>query len=100
LSISDSSGRLSGVNSHAGTIMEGAMRDLGLIDFEERKLDALIDEALAYDMHMRGPDGTLCAMTGVYQEIVGPERLVFTGAALDENGNLLFEALNTVTFAE
>jgi uncharacterized protein YndB with AHSA1/START domain len=76
------------------------MRDLCLIYFEEQKLDALIDEALAYDMHMRGPEGTLYPMTGIYQEIVEPERLVFTGAALDEKGDPPFEVLNTVTFAE
>jgi uncharacterized protein YndB with AHSA1/START domain len=39
-------------------------------------------------------------MTGVYREIVEPERLVFISAALDEKGNPLFEILNTVTFAE
>ena len=39
-------------------------------------------------------------MTGVYREIVEPERLVFTSAALDEKGNALFEVLTTVTFAE
>ena len=49
---------------------------------------------------MRGPDGTLYPMTGVYQEIVEPGRLVFTSAALDEEGNPLFEVLNTVTFSE
>jgi hypothetical protein len=46
-------------------IMEGAMGDLCLIYFEEQKLDALIDEALAYDIHVRGPAGALCPMTGV-----------------------------------
>jgi hypothetical protein len=100
LSISDSSERLSGVNSHAGTILEGAMGDLCLIYFEEQKLDALIDTALAYDIQMRGPDDTLYPMTGVHQGIVEPERLVFTGAALDEKRNPLFEVLNTATFAE
>jgi uncharacterized protein YndB with AHSA1/START domain len=54
----------------------------------------------AIRIHMRGPDGTLYPMTGVYQEIVDPERLVFTSAALDEDGKPLFEVLNTVTFAE
>jgi uncharacterized protein YndB with AHSA1/START domain len=39
-------------------------------------------------------------MTGVYQEIVEPERLVFLSAALDEDGNALFEVLTTVIFAE
>jgi uncharacterized protein YndB with AHSA1/START domain len=39
-------------------------------------------------------------MTGVYKEIVWPERLVFTGAALDEKGEPIFEILNTVTFVQ
>ena len=51
-------------------------------------------------IHMRGPDGTVYPMTGVYQEIVESEQLVFTSAALDEKGKPLFEVLNTVTFAE
>jgi uncharacterized protein YndB with AHSA1/START domain len=51
-------------------------------------------------IHMRGPDGTVYPMTGVYQEIVRPERLVFTSAALDASGNPMFEILTTVTFAE
>lgn len=39
-------------------------------------------------------------MTGTYQEVVEPERLVITGSALDEAGNSLFEVLNMLTFAE
>ncbi|HEX9222992.1 MAG TPA: SRPBCC domain-containing protein, partial [Candidatus Acidoferrales bacterium] len=54
----------------------------------------------AIRIHMRGPDGTVYPMTGVYQEVVPPERLVFTSAALDANGNPMFEVLTTVTFAE
>jgi len=54
----------------------------------------------AVRIHMRGPDGTVYPMTGVYQEIVEPERLVFTSAALDESGKPLFEVLNTVAFVE
>jgi uncharacterized protein YndB with AHSA1/START domain len=53
----------------------------------------------AIRIDMRGPDGTVYPMTGVYQEIVEPERLVFTSAALDEGGKPLFEVLTTVTFA-
>jgi uncharacterized protein YndB with AHSA1/START domain len=49
---------------------------------------------------MRAPDGVVYPMTGVFHEIVEPERLVFSSAALDSNGEPLFEALNTVTFAE
>lgn len=51
-------------------------------------------------IHMRGPDGIVYPMTGVYEEVVRPERLVFTSAALDLDGNPMFEVLTTVTFAE
>jgi uncharacterized protein YndB with AHSA1/START domain len=54
----------------------------------------------AIRIDMRGPDGTIYPMSGVYQEIVEPERIVFTSIALDDEGNPLFENLNTVTFAE
>jgi uncharacterized protein YndB with AHSA1/START domain len=54
----------------------------------------------AMRIHMRGPDGTVYPMTGVYQEVVKPERLVFTITPLDEQGNPLFEVHNSVTFAE
>ncbi len=62
------------------------------------ELDARTGGAIL--IHMRGPDGTVYPMTGVFQEVVEPERLVFTSAALDPEGNPLFEVLNTVTFAE
>ena len=51
-------------------------------------------------IHMCGPDGNVYPMTGVYEEVVEPERLVFTSAALNEKGNPLFEVHKTVTFAE
>jgi uncharacterized protein YndB with AHSA1/START domain len=51
-------------------------------------------------IHMRGPDGTVYPMAGAYREIAEPERLVFTSAALDENGDPVFEILNMVTFAD
>ena len=49
---------------------------------------------------MRGPDGTVYPMNGVFDEIVEPERMVFRTAALDENGKPMFEVLNTAEFAE
>src|SRR5690349_7181904 len=49
---------------------------------------------------MRGPDGVDYPTTGVFREIVEPERLVFTNIALDEQGNHVLEGLTTVTFAE
>jgi uncharacterized protein YndB with AHSA1/START domain len=51
-------------------------------------------------IHMRAPDGTVYPMSGVYKEIVPPERLVFTSNALDKDGKAMFENLNTVIFSE
>jgi uncharacterized protein YndB with AHSA1/START domain len=51
-------------------------------------------------IHMKAPDGTVYPMKGTFEEIVAPERLVFLSGAMDETGKLLFEVLNTVTFAE
>lgn len=49
---------------------------------------------------MRSPDGTVYPMTGVFREIVVPERLVFSTTPLDEKGEPVFEVLNTVTFVQ
>jgi uncharacterized protein YndB with AHSA1/START domain len=54
----------------------------------------------ALRIHMRGPDGNVYPMKGVIQELVAPERLVFTNIAVDAAGNHLLEGLTTVTFAE
>ncbi|HTZ21855.1 MAG TPA: SRPBCC family protein [Opitutaceae bacterium] len=54
----------------------------------------------AIHIAMRGPDGTVYPMTGRYRDVVEPERLVFTSAALGAAGQPLFEVLTTVTFAE
>jgi uncharacterized protein YndB with AHSA1/START domain len=54
----------------------------------------------AMRIDMRGPDGTVYPMTGVYTEIIEPERLAFTSGALDKKGQPLFEVLTTVTFTE
>ena len=52
----------------------------------------------AIRIHMRAPDGVVYPMTGVFHEIVQPERLVFTSSALADNGEPLFDVLNTITF--
>jgi len=54
----------------------------------------------AIHIDMRGPDGTVFPMTGQVREIVPPERLVFTSAALDAEGQVVLENLNTVRFTE
>jgi uncharacterized protein YndB with AHSA1/START domain len=50
-------------------------------------------------IHMQAPDKTIYPMEGEFHEIIEPEKLVFTSAALDQHGNRLFEVLNTVTFS-
>lgn len=49
---------------------------------------------------MRGPDGTVHAMTGSFTEVAPPERLVFMSAVPDAQGKPIFEVRTTVTFAE
>jgi uncharacterized protein YndB with AHSA1/START domain len=61
---------------------------------------------------IRTPEGHECWCRGVYEQIVAPERIVFSMAVSDQNGNLLEpteagmdadwpkETLVTVTFAE
>jgi uncharacterized protein YndB with AHSA1/START domain len=54
----------------------------------------------AIRIHMRAPDGVVYPMTGEFLEVVPPERLVFTCAALDGNDQPMFVNRNTVLFTE
>ena len=54
----------------------------------------------AIRIHMRAPTGIVYPMTGVFQEVIEPERIVFTSTALDNKNNPIFEVLTTVTFSE
>jgi len=54
----------------------------------------------AIRIEMRAPNGVTYPMTGTFNEIIEPERLVFVSSALDENGNSMFDILNVVTFAD
>jgi uncharacterized protein YndB with AHSA1/START domain len=62
------------------------------------EVDARPGGAIRVDM--RAPDGALYPMTGVFEEVLEPERLVFTSGAPGEDGQPMFEIRNTVTFAE
>ena len=54
----------------------------------------------SYRVGMRSPHGTEHWKRGVYREIVEPERIVFTFAWEDADGNAGRELLTTVIFAE
>ncbi len=60
------------------------------------RLDAT--EGGSYRVSMRSPEGTMHTKRGVYQEVVAPERLVFTYAWEDADGNLGHAMHITVTF--
>ena len=54
----------------------------------------------AYRACMRSPEGTRHCRRGIYREVVAPERLVFTYAWEDANGNPGHETIVTVIFAD
>jgi uncharacterized protein YndB with AHSA1/START domain len=54
----------------------------------------------AIRIHMRAPDGIVYPMSGTFEEITPPERLVFVSSALDESGKSMFDILTTVVFAD
>ena len=60
------------------------------------EIDARVGGALR--IVMRAPDGAEHPMGGIFQEVVTPERLVFTNIAVDAEGNALLEGITTVTF--
>jgi uncharacterized protein YndB with AHSA1/START domain len=53
-----------------------------------------------YRIAMRAPEGTLHIKRGIYQEVVPPERLVFTFGWEDEAGNIKHDMLVTLTLKE
>ena len=54
----------------------------------------------AWHLRMRSPTGVEDRQVGVIRELVEPERLVFTYAFVDENGNRGHETIVTVSFAD
>ena len=54
----------------------------------------------AWRATMRAPDGTEHRLTGVYREIVPPERLVFSHAWLDADGQAGVETVVTMTLED
>jgi uncharacterized protein YndB with AHSA1/START domain len=57
----------------------------------------------AFTLQMRGPDGAMYPCTGVYREIVAPERIVYAGVRDDSigcGGGLPPRSVVTMSFAE
>jgi uncharacterized protein YndB with AHSA1/START domain len=84
----------------AWTKVERLKRWWGPKNFTNPVCEIDVRQGGAMRIHMRGPDGTVYPMTGVFHEIAEPERLVFTASALDAKGTPLFEQLTTVTFED
>jgi uncharacterized protein YndB with AHSA1/START domain len=51
-------------------------------------------------IQMQGHDGTIYPMGGNFQVVKAPEKLVFTSIALDDNGQELLKAMNTIIFED
>lgn len=75
-------------------------RWFGPLDWGTPSLQADIRPGGAYRIGIRSPKGEDHWMSGVYREIVAPERIVFTFAWEDAAGKPGHETLVTVSFAE
>lgn len=49
---------------------------------------------------MQAPDGSKIPVTGIFNEILEPERIVFTTMKVDANGNTELEVVNTIILTE
>jgi uncharacterized protein YndB with AHSA1/START domain len=84
----------------AWTDVEHLKRWWGPRDFTNPVCEIDVRRGGAIRIDMRSPDGTVYPMTGVFQEVIAPERLVFKSMAMDGAGARLFEILNTVLFGD
>lgn len=82
------------------TELEHFARWLGPKDFTTTSCKMDVQIGGTYRACIRSPEGTDHWMQGVYREIVEPERLVFTFAWEDKDGQPKHKTLVTVTFAE
>lgn len=69
-------------------------------DFTNPVCEMDVHKGGAIKIVMQAPDGSKIPVTGVFQEILESERIVFTTMKIDESGNAELEVLNTVTFSE
>ncbi len=74
-------------------------RWFGPRDFTNPVCEADVRPGGTLRITMQGPDGTLYPMVAVYDEVVEPERLVWT-TDVEHDGNVSFEIRQVTTFAE
>lgn len=72
----------------------------GPMGFTNPRCDSDFRPGGALRIDMRGPGGEIYPMEGAYEEVVAPECIVFTAAALDAEGRPHFRVRNTISFAE
>jgi len=72
----------------------------GPAGFTNPVCDIEVKNGGALNIVMQAPDGTRIPVSGVFQEIVEPELIVFTTYKLDANGHSELEVLNRVTLRE
>jgi len=53
-----------------------------------------------FRIHMRGPEGTIYPMHGLYEDVLEPERLVMRFFVEGDKGDVVLETLTTVGFTE
>jgi len=69
-------------------------------DFTNPVCEMDVQKGGAIKIVMQTPDGIQIPVTGIFNEIHAPDRIVFTTMKIDENGNAELEVLNTVTLSE
>lgn len=84
----------------AWTEPEHMMRWIGPQGFEPQSVEMDARPGGTYRSRIRSPEGKDSVMTGLYKEVVAPERLVFSFAWEDENGKPGHETMVSLTFAE
>ena len=72
----------------------------GPLGFSNARCEIDLRPGGAIRIDLVAPDGTLYPMTGFFQEIIEPEKLIFSTSPVDGLGHSLLDVLNTVTFVD
>jgi uncharacterized protein YndB with AHSA1/START domain len=72
----------------------------GPLGFSNARCEIDLRPGGAIRIDLVAPDGTLYPVTGFFQEIIEPEKLIFSTSPVDGLGHPLLDVLNTVTFGD